>query len=343
MKVDKKRPRIYAIFGKNSVLQTTRGDQIGEIRLLRAISNWADVYYNNIKVYPNSTILGGGDCIELPNQEYDLCYVRANGDLLERLPKPRLTMAYPLNEMPEGSYEGLLVTTKPWKQLLEKKITDTIFVETWYAGRLPEAKHIVYAPQAIDGKFIPEHVRDRLKFKYRFKTTGVPAIGFYGRLAKDTIPQSMLESIEHVTNILGSQALVSLLAGQWRGTPVNHHGIYLGNIPYSEMPSLLSQTEIIWGQECFDSRILGSGKILDAIGMGIPVLGRQNPVRVEVLGADYAGLFTSTEQAKKLLFEYISNDKLKLKLKNQLRERGLDLTPEKVGKTIYDQLLKIIA
>lgn len=339
-----RRPKIFCQFVDFPGIGKTAGDRINEIRFYRSLSTFADVYYNDVLIDWSKDFIGvegeRGDLNE-PSRDYDLYYVRANPDLFKRLPHPKVTLAYPYSEEIFEAADALFSTTGAWSDML-RVYNDSEESQTklgkWYPEQIQPPKAVVNIRQTIDPIFLDEPP-ERARFNWRVKTTMAKNVfGFFGRVTDETIPQRLVTSVDRARERMGdkTEAIVAF-AGSIR-TKLPGYTLNLGRADYHEMPALLSACRATLGQECPDSGFLGSGKTLDSVACGVPVISERNPVRIEQLGADYKGLFDTQEEADHLIHEVCANDAFYQELVADLMIRREMLLPPAIGAHIHQAI-----
>ena len=201
--------------------------------------------------------------------------------------------------------DGLVVTTEIWRQgLLDRSLREKHhhFFDKWYPKDLNVQNRIIkfnqicdpfISPANIDQAAIdqwkqrltiaPEQARPggffgRLKHavlsgsqdRARSGPSATTTFGFYGRLDADTLPYTIIESLRQHSD----RALV-VFAGRIRKELEDEGGLpektmYLGELPYDDMPNLIGATSYVLAAESPMGHVLGSNKVLDAIAMGVP-------------------------------------------------------------------------
>ena len=320
--MSRSRLKIWCAFLDRATLSFSKGDSIGEMRILRMLSEFADVYYNGQLARPGDREFGRGETIETPNDEYDLYYVRANNELFLKLPHPKVCMAYPYDKVVFEAADGLVVTTDIWKRIItdmETRARHRDFFDKWYPEDAVFPDGIIQFRQIVDPDFGGGSLDRRQVNAWRFRLTNADVLGFYGRLAKDALPYTVMEALalmeEETRPVL---AFGGRFRQDLREEPdlLAKH-LYIGAVDYTEMPKLLSATFCTLAGESVDDRVLGSNKILDSISVGTPVICKRNPVRDEYLGADYPGLFTNTEEAADRINSLLSDGAFRKRLKDE--------------------------
>lgn len=336
-----RKPKIYCQFVDRPSLEPTSGDRINEIRFYRALSTFADVYYNDVLIDWSRDGIGDPDGLRSPTRDYDLYYVRANPDLFTALPHPKITMAYPYEKEVFSMADALIVTTDAWQRLLlEHKFSPAIRtkLQKWYPSKIEIPSTIINIKQTIDPMFLNPSSKQDI-FSWKARLTGARCFGFFGRVTDETIPWELLEGLAVVRNRFGSTTdPIAAFAGSIR-TTLPERTLSLGQIDYTKMPSLLAACFGTLGQMCADSDFLGSGKVLDAIATGTPIITRRNEVRDEQLGQDYFGTYDHKDEAIEMLWRLCNEKSFYTTLQDYLLERGKNFLPSESGKRIEQRLI----
>ncbi|WP_420861213.1 hypothetical protein [Algirhabdus cladophorae] len=334
-----RRPKIFCQFSDRNVLEPISGDRINEIRFYRSLSSFADVYYNDTLIDWSTGQIGDPAGLNPPSRNYDLYYVRANPSLLKSLPHPKVTMAYPYDPDTFGKIDGLIVTTDAWRELLLAHPTSDkarAQLAKWYPDAVIRPDAIINVQQTLDPMFL-KPPNSKRQFYWRTQMTGAKAFGFFGRISDETLPSELLDSVQtlqETSKDVGSP--MSVLAGSIR-TRLPKNAINLGSIDYTDMPNALSTCRGTLGQYCADSEFLGSGKILDSMASGVPIVTRINPVRIEQLG-DYPGIYKSQQEAETLLRDLTNDDDFHAEMSQKVRHRAEHFVPAATGARIHNRL-----
>jgi len=333
------RPKIFCQFTDRPHLEPISGDRINEINFYRALSTFADVYYNDELVDWEAEKIGNPSRLNEPSREYDLYYVRANLELFKKLPHPKITMAYPYHPDLFKSADAVLVTTDRWKELLDTYNENEHAqkqLSKWYPSRIEEPKRTINIKQTANPRFL-EQTSEQELFKAKARMTMANAFGFFGRVTEETIPWDLMDAIDKMqASDECTMSPIAVFAGSIR-TSLPAHSINLGSVKYQDMPALNKACRGILGQDCPDSDFLGSGKILDAISCQTPIICRVNNVRREQLGNEYPGFYETKEQGHDLLKRLHADDEFYLELKHRLSERVKHITPEHNGNRILSE------
>lgn len=315
------RPSIYVQLGNVTRIAPVSGDRIETVRFMRTLHKFADVYYNDELFNPDSPDFGLTKTeVTLPKREYDLYYVRANHDLFKQLPSPKVTMAYPYDAESYEMADALLVTTSEWKRLLETfdaSPDSRKMLAKWYpVDRLPPHKQIINIRQTIDPAF--EMATSKRVHHYRALMTNGFVYGYFGRVTTETLPYLFLEAYRRLRKKYPEPVVA--MGGNIRCN-LAPDIIDLGKIDYSDMPNVVHACNAILANEERDAEFLGSGKVLEGIGAGIPIITKRTAARQEHLGPEYPLYYESEEDAFRLAEELMTNGDLAARTREALKAR----------------------
>ncbi|MFT5320234.1 MAG: glycosyltransferase involved in cell wall biosynthesis [Pseudohongiellaceae bacterium] len=318
------RLRIYALLGTAARLDPVRGDMINEARFLTALTEFADVYYNGCRFQPDKPDYGlVATDITPPRPDYDLYYVRANPEIFLQCPHPKIAMAYPYHEEVINSADALIVTTDAWKQGLLPYSPDNSFsipMRRWYGDVTIPDKKIINIKQTINPDFIDEPGEDEIT-EARARLSLARAFGYFGRIDANTFPKIFLSAFQLLRK---TETDLQFAVGGTVRIPLNRACLRLPRLPHHRMPALLTACLGTVTDEGDDAFFLGSGKVLDSMARGVPVIAYKTPPRVEQLGEDYP-LYYDTEQSclqriREVLYDtdILSEARKQLKIRTQI-------------------------
>lgn len=339
------RPKIFALLSNNRTLPMTGGDKINESRFYRALSQHFDVYYNGQLFDPNAKDFGIKDRpIEIPKDEYDLYYVRANNKVLYHCPRPKVAMGVPYSKWLYNHADAILTTTEQWKSMIlgynQDQVTRTL-LKDWYEGSssIVIPKKVINIRQTIDpnfGRYLTTHDIMMKKISYNLK----PTFGFFGSLAMQIFPHNAISALlrlqrEYDINIC--------MAGKKYTDTVLPNGIrYLGYLPYNDTLLSLKACTCLIANEGEETEYLGSGKVLDAIAAGVPILAYRSAVREEQLGGDYLGFYKSEEEAYFIAKMIIENSYFREQIIAQMSKRYDIYSVSAQGDYLYEQFKPLL-
>lgn len=335
-----RRPKIFCQFVGQPRLTPISGDRINEIRFYRALATFADVYYNDERIDWENLEIGRSSEIKEPSRDYDLYYVRANNEFFKRLPHPKVTLAYPYEAEVFEMADAVLVTTQRWQELLQEHNSSPTAqrkLAKWYPSQIVEPRRLLNIKQTIDPYFCKECPSQPI-FEWKARMTNATIFGFFGRITDDTIPFELVEAVAEVRRGLGdSTSPLVAFAGSIR-TSLPSPSVNLGNVAYQRMPALLRACGGTLGQSCPDSDFLGSGKFLDSMACGVPIICRPNAVRIEQVGERYPGFYRTQAEARELVRRLCVDDAFGQELRQYLSTSATPFLPSVNGRRIRAEI-----
>lgn len=332
-----RKPTLYCLLARSPALEPTGGDKINEARFLRSASAFFDIYYNNKLYSPDDGVFGDPDSpVSAPDRNYDFYYVRSNTDILLRCGHPRITMAVPYDPIAFEAADALIVTTLEWKRLLERRSSDPAaraILSGWYGHEDIDLKPIFFMGQALDPAFRTPPQRRVLGFRHMF--TNGQAFGYFGRLSPSSMPTVAMAGIAAAA--LFRPEIQFVYGGFVRKPVASKIGVQVPTIDYADMPSAVSACTAVLGNEEQDADFLGSGKIIDAMTAGTPVLAKLNAVRLEQLGEEYPLYYRTRSEAACATMELAdASPRYRAELGEIMRERLRAFEPDVVGCRLFD-------
>jgi len=284
---------------------------------VRLLSKIFDVYYNGILVEENSEQIGSDSKVALPDRSYDFYYVRNNPKIFVQLPSPKICMGYPYDPESFECADAIVVTTDVWKNVLRKKFVhekEELFFEKAYPRKIDIDKPIIQIKQYIDPLMSSrEDKNDSQKIRdLRYLYTNSMSFGFFGRLAADSLPTYTIEKLNRSSEGNTFNTPVTIFGGKIRSSfgtekDLPQPSVYVGDIPYQEVSAYIRAVDCTLAGEGVDDFVLGSNKVLDSIGLGIPVLAVKNGVRKEYLGDSYPLLLNEDCGDEQILYDFLSD------------------------------------
>jgi glycosyltransferase involved in cell wall biosynthesis len=337
-----KRLKIYALLAKSARLPMTGGDIINEMRFLRALSEFADVYYNNHLFLPDEPGFGLPEgAITPPRQDCDLYYVRANLQIYRACPRPRASLGLPYDEEVFSTADAIFTTTSTWKDMLERYSPDwppKSWVADWYGDRIVKPKRILDIGQVSDPSFVPRDGHP-LAFRYRAMFGYGRTVGYFGRIDKETVPGSYLEVLPELTRRIPK--LTTVFAGNIR-IPLPREVKVVKRISYEEMPFAISACDLLL-YDCADTgNWAGSGKVIDAISCGVPVLMARRQARYEQMGEDYPLFFDSKQDLMQKMERFFSDEPFREHLRGRVLELAKPFRTPVVARRLEPEIRAII-
>lgn len=335
------RLKIYCLLATSTTLIPDAGDRINEINLLKTLSTFCDVYYNDQLFLPNQPDYGLKPLpINVPTKKYDLYYVRNNPKIFKQLPHPKITVAVPYDNDIYKISDSVIVYTEEWKRrLLNKEFGNII------------PKHVTIFEQNYDNIF--HNVKNHKKtLKYRQLLTNNQKcdflVGNFGRISESRYPYSFLHILPKIIKKYPDKKILVVYSGQPRQVvkQINHPNItFIKNgFNYSEMPYVLSACDLITSDHrTDDANFCGCRHVLECMACGIPVITGDFTYRKYQLGdKDEYPLYWDfdIEEVKK-----INNGRVGEKAENKMFEKICWLIEnpeelEKIGKYLLKRSYK---
>ncbi|MBX9451465.1 MAG: glycosyltransferase [Mesorhizobium sp.] len=324
----RKRLKIFALHTTRRTLPATGGDMINEARFLTALSRFADVYYNGQLFQPGVPGYGLEDReIVVPQGGYDLYYVRNNPELFVQLPSPKIVMAYPYVEDVFRAADAVVVTTEAWERGLTPYSDQNMFtrpMRDWYGDDVVAPKRVINIKQTIDPYFLEEPSRARL-IEARAKTTGAKAIGFFGRIDSNTFPYMFVRAYKQIIEELPQ---VKFVVGGTVRIPLDPTIVKTTRIAYEKMPAMVKACVATATDEGNDAAFLGSGKVLDSMACGVPVIAYKTLTRTEQLGDYYPLYYENEEECCQRIREVIHDPDIVAEARRQMDIRKRHFLPD---------------
>ena len=323
-----RRPRIFALLGNRARLQPTSGDQINEARFLAALSSFADVYYNGQLFRPELSGWGlDATTIATPAKDYDLYYVRNNTQIFSACPSPKVAMAYPFDPVVFREADALFVTTAAWKWGLEPYSVSNRYsrpLAGWYGDMAVKLPKLINIKQVLDERFLTPPVQ-RDVTEARARMTFGRIIGFFGRIDTNSYPFILTAAYQDLKKLLPDLQFV--VAGTVR-MPLPEGVFQAPRIDYEKVPTFVKACIATASDEGDDAEFLGSGKILDSVAAGVPIVAYKTPPRVEQLGEDYPLYYRDYAGAARRLMETAFDRELMADVKKHLAARSVMFSPD---------------
>ena len=364
------RPNIYVLLTTIKELVPSSGDKINEINLYKAMSTFADVYYNNQLFKPDVPGFGikPAPIRVLNAQKYDYCYIRNNKKVFHELCDFRdkklaegaaapkiLWTATPYLENTFKRADGVVTYTESWAEQLrtlgDHNIGGLYDKENTY---IPE--NILVFPQAIDIKEFSSKKGCAKTNEYRKKFDADFVIAHFGRIAAGNYPHSLLHILPKICQKYPNKRIKFIYSGlqsQVKMKINNSKCEIVSGIPYEDMSYAVSACDIIssdyrsgtanWG---------GSRHVLEAMGCGVPVLTGDFTVRKEQMGEGYEFFWNwvpnkgrISDLAETQMFDHICSiiedpegaQAVAAKMSNRVKRYSY----KEVGSIIQNQLVKL--
>ena len=278
------KPKLYVLLTNQSALEPISGDRINEMNLIRALSIYFDVYYNNVLVEPGATVfgvLGGKVC--LPDKKYDLHYVRGNRDIFVELPNPKIWFATPYFPECFEQADAVAVMTEAWLEEMDKfpydKKTQKIFGVNNQKVITPKKTILLRQVINHENYIVDESVSEN----YRKNLDGRLLIGHFGRVVRSNFPHHLIAAMknenipEKFSFIFSGKAPEGLK--QWFHVQENIDQTLVASAIATCDATIYNQDEI--------GNFAGSLKVMESMALGVPIIATKLRAREIELGQDY--------------------------------------------------------
>lgn len=280
-----KKKKIYYLLGKRSKISMTGGDGINELNNIKYLSNFYDIYYNNQKLDFTLNDMGQTkNIIEVPNQNYDIYYVRNNKNIFLQTPKDKIKVyfASPYDEECFKYADYISCLTENWKNMLQNKNNNwgILYPTNYYTNKT------IVLTQKIDPKlFYPieninyfDNIHDNT-----FK------ICHFGSFRNSCYPSFILRLYESLNNEEKTKIKIIFIGNipdSFKKS--NPNFLYIKSIPLEQVNNYINSCQLLlYNQRDYQSEYAGSNKIIEAIICNKPILSVKSQARINELGINY--------------------------------------------------------
>ena len=290
---DPRRLKIYYLLSKCPRLTPTSGDRISEINIIKAISVFADVYYNGT-LYEGGKIVEGHSEVLTPHNNYDLYYIRANPSVARKVPSDRLVyFSTPFNLDIFKNSLALTTYTDSWTNDMKGdfSLTRSIYPRE-YQGFI-QKKNIFTINQVIDPIFYRK--KDSLIKEFREREDAEFLLGLFGRVAKSCFPHLILQSIPEIRKVIpnfkvlvGTSDKHALKIKEDKRYSEAAKNLIFRSFVYENMPSAIASCDATFYPYIdHQGEFAGSMKVLESMAVGTPIIAPEYLARKEELGDGY--------------------------------------------------------
>lgn len=316
------RPKAYALLGDEADLSLVRGDVLNERKFLRMLSATHDIYYNNQLVHWDRADLGlTRSQVSPPDQAYDLHYIRNNRAIARGVEHNLIVMSYPYHPEVWDRATAVLTTTRAWKAYLEQLGTGSRppALKQWYPRKIRHLPPVLVAEQHIPTQFVATDRRSNPGPKESRKP-GTARGAYFGRLQKNSFPGDVLSAIATLRK--SGANLTFSHYGPKNGVRLPRWVNAFPPVPHEQIPQIKSGFDFVVYDQDETGHWLGSSKVLEAIGLGVPMLARKQLARVENLGANYPFFYSSRQEAHSQIKRLLEEPGFKYEIMSAMAERA---------------------
>jgi glycosyltransferase involved in cell wall biosynthesis len=350
---------IYFLHCTIPIIKPISGDQITEISIMKCLSVYYDVYYNNQLIDLNKPDFGlTNETIELPTRKYNYYWIRNNDKILLNCQGIKIRCGAPYTEDSYKKTDIIICYSKSWEKKL-KNYNDK-YIES--GGLYPNSKiiipkNIMTVYQTIDNRFY-DRITDSEKIYFKNKMIGPNCdllIGHFGRLSNTCYPKHLLPAFDILCKKYPNKNLKLLFCGKPSHFKVdiqtNNPNVIVDKkgINHEDIHKFIQSCDLItsdynsptadWG---------GCMHILESMACGVPVLCGNFDVRIEQLGKNYQFFWNKNDSNNLIIqqiltiLENIVNKKIDIEyICKELVERSKKYTTNIIAKEIYNNLENI--
>lgn len=350
------KPKIYMLLTSVSLLTPTAGDKINEIALIKTMSQFADIYYNDQLVNLDKTDLGlVHKTIVKPTRKYDLYYIRNNLKMFKKLPHPKIWIGSPYDKYAFENADAIGVLTKSWKTLFENYNEDKGLYGL-IKGNISLPKNIVVFEQSCESEFKPGLYHNPITQKIRNDLTDNQPnsflIGHFGRVSNSCYPFSLIHILPKLKQKYPNVKVVFCGLKSHIKSALNTKHIDLKEgYDRKLMPYAISACDmVVCNHRTDEGHFCGSRRILEAMACGIPILCGNFMARKEQLGNNYPLMWEYNENSGRLgdiaetqiidtIGKLIDDPKYRSDIGKYLINRSQHYTIENTAKRIHQNLI----
>lgn len=331
------RKRIFCLLGNNSNLTKLSGDVLNERKFYRVLSEKLDVFYNGEYLSSPDSVLSQTRSLKRPAdiQDFDYYYIRNSPEVSSRVDGPLLLAGYPRDPALWSKADAIVVTNNVWADRLENLRQHSMVPRDmirYYGREVNFVPPVIVAEQHYGDEFASVFRRRTELFKLRLGAEY--RVGFIGRIDETSIPNAAIEAVK--TSRKRGLPISLTFVGPNRG----HSGIpswiqVMKLEPYENMPSLTSAFDALIYDQDESGNWLGSGKVLEALARGIPILVRRHEARVEQLGSDYPLYYDDSQEFGLNLERLVQDGTFRESIVNYLVERRAHYSFEAVASRFW--------
>lgn len=350
---------IYFLHCKTPIIKPISGDQITEISIIKCLSIYYDIYYNDQLINLTKPDFGlTKKTIGLPTRKYDYYWIRNNDKLLLNCPGIKIRCGAPYTEDSYKKTDIIICYSKSWEEKLNNYNNEYIKSGELYPNSqiiIPKNTMTVY--QTIENRFY-DRISDLEKILFRNKMVNTNCdilIGHFGRLSNTCYPKHLLPAFDILCKKYPNKNIKLLFCGKpghfkvdiktknpnviINKKGINHEDIHKYIQSCDLITSDYNSPTADWG---------GCMHILEGMACGVPVLCGNFDVRKEQLGSNYPFFWDKNGsddliiQQILTILEKIVNKQINIQdICEDIVKRSKKYTTEIIAKYIYNNLENI--
>lgn len=279
----------YVILGNRPFLTLNKGAVINEYERYCVLSRFCDVYYNDIKFFPDKPF-SRETSVNLPSRDYDFTFVRSG---LNTPDKKKFFLNLPGIKFWHGPYDpdiyrcadAVVAMTEQHRARLYKK-PERVSPQNWF----PPKKVILFG-QALTDNFFTKINSNLNETKF--------VVGFSGYVGPKRRPTEALESFASFSKTLcrkdacslkyfGAKLQIRRKTMSREEKKIWERHVEHISLPHKKMPSALATLDAYIDTVSFQkAHFSGSRSVLEAAASGVPVICGDFETRKTLFGEDY--------------------------------------------------------
>jgi glycosyltransferase involved in cell wall biosynthesis len=305
-----KRMNIYYLLSKvlSHGLEPTSGCVINELNMLKALSSFANVYYNDKLFLPDDPPIRSRaqpERVRDPKKNfYDIYIVRGNDRIFNRIKSNRkIRFALPASASFYDKTATVYTLTNAWKEALESGSSKSKLI---CDGSRKDIPHKVLNFSQIVGEDFYPRQGNKIARRLRREFGASIVIGHFGRIVDICYPHLLLGSLADLSSRLDQDVAVVFFMTKFHIAQAKRNGLWsvlqkdmrkqrsskvkiiVKTVPYEEAPFAVSACDITtYNYADLRCHYTGSMKNIESMACGVPVLAPDYEARVEEFGSDY--------------------------------------------------------
>ena len=339
----KEKLKIYVALASQKDLSRQAGDVLNEIETYKKFSSFGEVYYNGQLIQwgdPNYGIEPRE--LSIPNEKYDLYYLRNAPQLYDQCPGPLLIMGYPYDSDVWSNVDGIVVTNHSWKEFLEtfnSKSKQERKQDPWYPNSIVQPKHIVVFEQSLATHIKPQQ-NSKITKMYRCSFGSGFNIGFLGRVDPTCYPHQAIAAINKIRS--KDNRVTFTFLGNIRDVEIPNWVQTYYRQPMERMSYVISAFDCLIYDQDMTGHYMGSNKCLEAMACGVPILVRRYNARIEQFGENYPLYYDDSKEAEYLIMKLKEDTSFASDISEYLLKQSTNYLKENVEQRFKNQVFDFL-